>query len=111
MNRRIAAATIIRGEGECKAFINGVADQEISRKQEQMRAEMQRALAVEGSRNRMLARNLAELESTLNPKLNRWQRFWKDMADVWALTWAVIINFPEIFIEWCIKKDLIERVE
>ena len=111
MNKRIAAVTVIHGEGECQAFVNGVADQDIKRKQEKMRAEMKRALAVEGSRNRLLARNLAELENILTPRKNLLQRLWQPVADAWALMWAVFFNFPEMFVEWCIEKDLIARVE
>lgn len=111
MNRRIAAATVIHGEGECQAFVNGVADQDIKRKQEKMRAEMQRALAVEGSRNRLLARNLAEIEGMINPKPNLFQRLWRPVADAWALFWAVWFNFDEIFINWCLEKGFIEEVE
>lgn len=108
---RIAAVTVIRGEGECKAYIDGVADQDIRRKQEKMRAEITRTRAVEARRNRMLARDLAEIEGMVNPKLNVFQRLWRPVADAWALFWAVWFNFDEIIINWCLEKGMIEEAE
>ena len=59
---RIAAATVIRGNGECMAYVNGVAQAEIVRQREAdkraMAAYMEHARTVESSRNRLLAEKL-----------------------------------------------------
>lgn len=59
---RIAAATVIRGNGACMAYVNGVAQAEIIRQREAdkraMAAYMEHARTVENSRNRLLAERL-----------------------------------------------------
>lgn len=63
--QRIAAATVIRGNGECMAYVNGVAQAEIFRQREAdkraMSARMERARMVENSRNRLLEEKRAAL--------------------------------------------------
>ena len=108
---RIAAVTVIRGEGECQAFINGVADEEIRRKQDHMRAATERARVVKTSRNRLLARRMAAITRKLNRKPNLFQRIWAPVAESWAMAWAVWFNAGEIFINWCVEKGWLEKVE
>lgn len=101
---RIAAVTVIRGEGECQAYINGVASAEIRRQQERMRAETERARTVEASRDRLLSRRLAEIIRELDARPGLLRRIWRGAVNAWALFWATLICWSEAL-------GLIEEVE
>lgn len=92
---RIAVATVIRGTGECQAYINGVADADIRHKQAAMRAETERARTVEASRDRLLAVRLAEIGKAMKNKPSLLHRFWSRAEGVWAMLWAVTLCWSE----------------
>ena len=56
----IATGTVIRGKGQCQAFVNGMAQMDIQRQQEQWRAaataEIERLRMAEKRANRMAAK-------------------------------------------------------
>ena len=106
---RIVTATVIRGDGECQAYINGVVSAEIKRQQEMMRAEREHAKVVEMSRNNLLRRNLEDINRRIQRRKNPVYRAYRKVSNAWAAGWAVLICWPEIFINLCLKYKLIER--
>lgn len=101
---RIAVATVIRGTGECQAYVNGVASAEIQRQQDAMRAETERARTVEASRDRLLASRLAEIGKAMENKPSLMCRFWSRAEGVWAMFFAVVLC-------WSMALHLVEVVE
>ena len=101
---RIAAVTVIRGQGECQAYINGVASAEIRRQQDRMRAETERARTVEASRDRLLTCRLTEIAEKLDARPGLLHRLHQRAVDAWALLWGT-------FICWSEALGLIEEVD
>lgn len=93
------------------AIMNSIVKEEIRKHQAKRRAETERARTVEASRDRLLARRLSEIEKVINPSPNLLRRLWRPVANAWAMFWAVALNGGEIFLAWCEKRKLIEKVE
>lgn len=87
MTRRIAAATVIRGNGACQAFIDGVVHEEMRRQQECMEAERERAHVIEAHRDRLLAERVKTI--TTPKRRNLMQRLKDGLELIWAYFWAV----------------------
>lgn len=101
---RIATATVIRGNGECVAFINGVVSEEMKRQQAQMRAERERARMVEESRDdlrndRRIAFRLYMAKRHRSP----FARLCDRLADLYALVMGTLIV-------WGLQLGLLEEV-
>lgn len=93
MRKPIASAVIIRGEGECQAYINGVVHQEMRRQQAKMRAEREHAHVVEVSRDRLLRQSLTEIRRKLYKRPNLLRRAWDSIVNAWAMGWAMLICY------------------
>lgn len=93
---RIATATVIRGNGECQAYINGVVSAEMKRQQEKMRAERERARMVEVSRDKLLQRNLEDINRQMRKRKNPLRLGWELIVDTWSFGWALLICWPEM---------------
>lgn len=93
---RIATATIIRGSGECQAYINGVVSAEMKRQQEKMRAERERARMVEVSRGKLLHKNLEDINRKMYQRKSLPRLVWDLVIDTWAFGWALLICWPEM---------------
>ena len=113
--KQIANLTVIRGNGGCEAYMNGIVKDEIRRQQELLKeqhaAEANRASAIEARRDRLLTERLAELSQKVNRRPNLLQRLWGPVVNSWAMFWALVLNAGEIFLAWCVKHDLVEVVE
>lgn len=108
---RIAACTVIRGEGECRAYMNGVVQEEIRRQQAQMRARNERASMVESSRNRMLAARMDEINRRARRRPNPLRRMADGIANAWAVIWGMHLYSDEMLIGWLVHKGLLEAAE
>lgn len=86
MTQRIAAATVIRGQGECQAFIDGVVNAELKRQQEGLKAERERAHMIEANRNRLLT---DRLEAIKPQRKNLLKRLRSAIETAWAMLWAI----------------------
>lgn len=95
MFQRIAAATIIRGNGECQAYIDGVVSKELVRIQA-------RSSVIEDSRNRLLTEHLAVLNLTARKSPVR--RMLARLADAYALVMGTLIV-------WGLQLGLLEEVQ
>ena len=93
------------------AIMNEVVREEIRKQQAKRRAETERACAVEASRNRLLARRLTALNKVINRRPNLFKRLWAPVARAWELSWGVWHCAPEIFLNWCVTKGWLEKVE
>lgn len=93
---RIAAATVIRGSGECMAYVNGVAQAEILRQREAdkraMRARLERARMVETSRNRLLE----EKRAALHQPEGCLERMAERMIDRYALAVGSVLEWAKL---------------
>ena len=95
MTNRIAAATVIRGYGECRTYIDGVVSEEMkkinkanAREREALREQLK---ATETHRNRLLAdRRDALIRPARKSALRRTVRRMIDKIQiVWALLWYI----------------------
>ena len=93
------------------AIMNAIVREEIRKHQADRRAETERARTVEASRDRLLARNLAEIEKAMNPKPTLLRRLWRPVANAWAMWWAILINAGDFLTALLVKLDLVEVVE
>lgn len=98
--KRIATATVIRGNGACEAYINGVVKEEMRRQQAKFQAERERAAAVEASRNRLLARQKTELMRKTYYRPNLFRRLLRPFENAWAMFWATLICWGEELDFW-----------
>ena len=98
MFQRIAAATVIRGEGECQAFVDGIVNEEIKRQQARMRAERKAdALYIDMLQGKCACHQdcrAAELGAMLNVR-NPFKRMLGRIADAWALVAGTVIVWGE----------------
>ena len=108
---RIMVGTVIRGKGECQAYINGVVSAEMQRQQAMMRAKNERAAMVESSRNRMLAARMDEINRRANRRPNLLQQLADVIVETWAVIWGMHLYGDEMLIGWLVKKGLLVEVE
>lgn len=66
---------------------------------------------VEESRDRLLARSLAEITHRLNHKPNLLQRVLRPVVNAWAMLWAVALYWPTMLINLGIRRGWIVRVD
>ena len=103
----IATGTVIRGKGECQAFVNGVAQMDIHHQQERwmtkVSAEMERLRMAEKSRNRMAKENL-ELKRAAQ-KTSMIQRLCEYIEDSWALAFGTFVVWGEELGLWVIEDN------
>lgn len=113
--RQIANMTVIRGNGGCEAYMNGIVQEEIRRQQAQMQAERKAdevyTRMVKGDRDQLRAERSADLTRTLTRRPNLLQRLCAPVVNAWAMFWALVLNAGEIFVNWCIIHGMIEVVE
>lgn len=110
MYRRIAAATVIHGSGECQAYINGVASAEIKRQQAEIKRQQARILnerradalcadALVDQRNRLLTIQRRALRRSLSRRaLDRVRdayAFIVGTAIVWGMALGLIEEAPD----------------
>ena len=88
---RIAAATVIRGKGECQAYINGVVMKEMKRLNDLHAIEME---AVKQHRNRLLSDRMEALNPVQKEKW--WIRLKDRIATAWAVFFALLLEFDFI---------------
>lgn len=105
MMQRVAAVTVLRGDGECEAFFNGERDKVIEAVRAEMKSQQEQAKTVEHSRNRLLARQSAELNGRLNSRRGPLRRLWSRLGDAWALAWGIIIVWGEALHLWVREDD------
>ena len=91
----IASATIIRGKGECQAYMNGIVMEEMRKQNERHAAEM---AVVTASRNRLLADRMNSMKPV---KRESWLHRVKEKIEI---AWCV-------FFGMLLELHLIEEVE
>lgn len=93
---RIATATVIRGKGECQVYINGIVSAEMKRQQEMMKAERERTRTIESSRDKLLQRNLDDINRRMHKRKSPLRLVWELIVDTWSFGWALLICWPEM---------------
>ena len=78
----IATATVIRGKGECQAYINGVVHKEMQK----LNAELE---AAKGHRNDLLAYNLEAYQEIEEKRTGAFRRLRERLETFWALIWGI----------------------
>lgn len=100
----IATGTVIRGKGECQAFVNGVAQMDIRRQQEQWRAvaaaEIEQLRMAEKGRNRMAAEVLRMKRRAWEDAPGMLEYVRERITDVWALVFGTVISWGELMGLW-----------
>lgn len=103
----IATGTVIRGKGECQAFVNGVAQMDIRHQQErwkaQVSAELERLRMAEKSRNRMAKENLALKQAVHKAGMFQQMKEW--ISESWALLFATVVVWGEMLGLWIIEDE------
>lgn len=93
---RIAAATVIRGEGACQAYIDGVVNEEVKRLNERHRIETaavrEELSAVRGHRNELLTARLTQIKASTARRRGWWRRLRDRLADAWAMFCAITLE-------------------
>lgn len=86
----IATATIIRGKGECQAYINGVVHKEMQK----LNAELE---AAKGHRDDLLAANLEAYQEVEERPTGAFRRLRERLVTLWAQFWAlgIVLGFWE----------------
>ena len=90
---RIATTTVIRGNGDCQVFINGIASAEMKRQQARLRAERECHRITEASRNKLLRRSLDDINRKMRKSRNPIRRAWDRVVNAWAMGWAMLICY------------------
>lgn len=94
---RIAVATVIRGSGECQAYINGVVMQEMKRLNERHAAEMKASTekleCVRRSRDRMREAKLREMRNGQSRKPRIGERIRKALVTAYAVGFALLLEW------------------
>lgn len=102
--KRVAAMTVIRGEGECVALMNNVVMEEMARMNAKHKNEMAVVTAERDgariSRDALRDKDRAELLAKLEEKPSLWVRFVNAIETAWCVFFAILL-------EW----GFIERVE
>lgn len=99
MSKMIAAATVIRGNGACQAFIDGVVHDEMHRQQEKMEAERSFARCVMGNRNDRRDKDMKHIRRMMARKRRPLRRLWNAVETAWAMVWAITAG--KCWIEMC----------
>ena len=94
--KRVATATVIRGNGDCQVYINGVVSAEMKRQQAMMRTERERARMVEVSRDKLLSRSLEDINRRMHKRKSPLRLVWELIVDTWSFGWALLICWPEM---------------
>lgn len=97
MMQRIAAATVIRGNGGCQVFVDGVVNAELQRQEKIREAERERARSIEENRNDRLAKRLPKFLNEIMPKRGPLKHLKNAVSIAWGMVWA--ITFGGVWIE------------
>lgn len=91
--KMIAAATVIRGTGECEAFMNSIVNEEMRRLNEQHRREtdaMREEMgAAKGHRDELLTQRLSQVRAKTARRNGRMHRIREALSMAWAMFWAI----------------------
>lgn len=93
------------------AVVNAIVHKEILLQQARRRAKSELDRTARAEEERRLNERIAELNRKYNREPNRIQSAWKVVTDAWELFWAVVFLWPEMLINLCIEKGLIEKYE
>ena len=100
----IATGTVIRGKGQCQAFVDGVAQMDIQHQQErwmqEVTAEMERLRTAEKGRNRMAAELAALKRRALNEVPGMMGRMKEAVVDAWCMAFGTVISWGEMLGLW-----------
>ena len=91
--KMIAAATVIRGEGECEVYMNHIVNEEMRRLNEQHRRErdaMREEMgAAKEHRDELLTDRLVQVRARTARRHGRIYRLREALANAWAMLWAI----------------------
>lgn len=102
--KRVMTATVIRGNGGCQAYVNGVASEELKRQEAHRRFDRMASVALTRAvidhRDRLREYHRAELNARLCPPVTMARRIKEAVANAWALCWAVVVVGGEALGLW-----------
>ena len=91
--KRIATTTVIRGNGGCEAYFNGILKEEIRKLNERYKAKEAELAASKKHCNRLLAHQLNTLEVYSVKKKSIFRKLLDGIGilwfKIWALGWAI----------------------
>lgn len=91
--KMIAAATVIRGQGECEAFMNNIVNAEMHRLNEQHRRETEaireEMSAAKEHRDELLNQRLSQVRAKTARRNGRMHRIREAISMAWAMFWAI----------------------
>ena len=94
--KRVAAMTVIRGEGECVALMNNVVMEEMARMNKKLSAMNAELTTVKSKRNEKNARELNDIRARLNAKPSLWARFVEKIEIAWCVLFATLVELGTI---------------
>ena len=83
----IASATVIRGKGECEAYMNGVVMKEMKRLNERHASEM---AVIKGQRNRLLSEQVKAMNPVRRASWGKLMKEW--IATAWAQFFGLMLE-------------------
>lgn len=94
---RIAAMTVIRGEGCCEAYWHGIVNEEMKKLNERHALEMTKKNseleATRGHRNRLLQDNLTAYRVLNARPTSAFRRFTERVTLLWCQFWGLCLEF------------------
>lgn len=90
---RIAAVTVIRGEGECKAFVDGIAHKEIEKMNERHKIELEMATnelkATKKHRDDLLQARVEAWKAEELKPVSLFEKIRRAFVNGWCIFWAL----------------------
>lgn len=94
---RIAGLTVVRGNGGCEAYWNGIVNEEMKKLNEQhaleLRAKDAELEATRGARNRLLRDNLTAYRVLNARPISAFRRLRERLVTFWCVFWALGEHF------------------
>ena len=100
--KRVAAMTVIRGEGNCEALMNGVVSEEMKKMNERhakemavLRAELE---ATKNKEKQLLSDRMAVIKASNAKPVQLFARVKEALVTAWCVLWAITHEWK--FWEW-----------
>ena len=85
---RVATTTVIRGNGGCEVYINGIVKEEVKKLNERYKIKEAELMAAKDHCNRLLSHNLNTLEVYNVKKKSIFTRIVEGIGIIWCKIWG-----------------------